>query len=567
MPIAVVDRMIGSLATLVGLEPDLLRIAICLCLSYPLCAVLKRFPDTSRAFKSTYILAVSGFYLLGIMGLWAGVRTLLISTIFTWVIASKFPSSPWMPWLNFLFVLAHLFINHVDEQMRPNFNANILGITGSQMVLCMKLSAFGWNVYDGAVIKKSKDPETALSSLQRDRAVVKKPSLLDFLSYAFFFPSILTGPSFDFAEYLRWLDLSMFDHQKTNKRTIPKSHWPALVKFIQGVGWIVLWTQVTEYVNLERYSGLPFLARVVYLYLLGFSYRVKYYGAWSISEGACILSGLGYNGVDPNTGNVRWDRVCNIDPWSFETGQNTFQLLSSWNKNTNKWLKNYVYLRVTPKGRKAGFTSTMATFVTSAVWHGTRPGYYLTFIGGAFFQSLGRIFRKNIRPIFLLADGITPGPYKMYYDILSFVVTQLAFGYMVQPFILLDLRPSLQIWSSVYFYVHIGVVASIFVFQGPLGPATKSMCRRLQSGSTSPKDRARSDATRIKQMRADLVRLNSTPLLGIPEPDMDHMDDDFKEATEEIDALKRSLLEEIEKLRIRVSKDLHAASQSKTKTD
>ena len=33
--------------------------------------------------------------------------------------------------------------------------------------------------------------------------------------------------------------------------------------------------------------------------------------------------------------------------------------------NTNRWLKNYVYLRVTPKGKKPGFRSSMSTFGTS----------------------------------------------------------------------------------------------------------------------------------------------------------------------------------------------------------
>lgn len=111
--------------------------------------------------------------------------------------------------------------------------------------------------------------------------------------------------------------------------------------------------------------------RIWYIYALGFTARLKYYGAWSLTEGACILSGLGYNGLDDQK-RPRWDRLTNVEPWSLETAQNSRAYLESWNMNTNKWLKNYVYLRVTPKGKKPGFRSSLATFGTSGAgqFHG-----------------------------------------------------------------------------------------------------------------------------------------------------------------------------------------------------
>jgi lysophospholipid acyltransferase len=103
-----------------------------------------------------------------------------------------------------------------------------------------------------------------------------------------------------------------------------------------------------------------------FLYAFCFASRTKYYGVWSLTEGACILSGLGYNGLDANK-KARWDRVTNVDPWALETAQNTRAYLEAWNMNTNKWLKNYVYLRVTPKGKKPGFRSSLTTFGTSGM--------------------------------------------------------------------------------------------------------------------------------------------------------------------------------------------------------
>jgi lysophospholipid acyltransferase len=54
MAIPGMDGLIEGAASQAGLPPDLVRIAICLFLSYPLCAVLKRLPDDSKALKEIY---------------------------------------------------------------------------------------------------------------------------------------------------------------------------------------------------------------------------------------------------------------------------------------------------------------------------------------------------------------------------------------------------------------------------------------------------------------------------------------------------------------------------------
>ena len=115
----------------------------------------------------------------------------------------------------------------------------------------------------------------------------------------------------------------------------------------------------------DEFLKRGFLSQVWYLYGFAFASRLKYYGAWSLSEGACILSGLGYNGVDPVTKKQKWDRLTNIEPFKLEFAENARAFLESWNMNTNYWLKNYVYLRITPKGKKPGFRSTLGTFATS----------------------------------------------------------------------------------------------------------------------------------------------------------------------------------------------------------
>jgi len=63
------------------------------------------------------------------------------------------------------------------------------------------------------------------------------------------------------------------------------------------------------------------------------------------------------------------DRASNVDILSLEFAQNFKGITDSWNKKTNLWLKNYVYLRLTPpNGKPSGFV-TLATYMTSAFWH------------------------------------------------------------------------------------------------------------------------------------------------------------------------------------------------------
>ncbi len=164
------------------------------------------------------------------------------------------------------------------------------------------------------------------------------------------------------------------------KRKIPRSATPAMIKMATGLVWVGVFVNFAGTYDHSRLSSdsfldLSFLHRVFVLHMVGFIARTKYYGVWTITEGACILSGLGYNGVNPVTGKVSWNRLRNIDPLEVEFAQNTRAYLAGWNINTNQWLRNYVYLRVTPRGKKPGFRASLATFTTSAFWHGFHPGY------------------------------------------------------------------------------------------------------------------------------------------------------------------------------------------------
>jgi lysophospholipid acyltransferase len=357
--------------------------------------------------------SVSVFYLVGLFDLWDGFKTLAISSIGTYLIATILRKSPYMPWVGFAFTMVHLSFSQLARQF-DNHPASV-DITGAQMVLVMKLSAFCWNVADGQL------PEDQLSDFQKDRMLKQLPSPIDFTGYVLFFPSLLVGPAFDYAEYRRWIDTTMFDLPAQvdpskkppvrKKRKIPRSGTPAMLKGAQGLLWIGLFMWLAplyDYTFLlgDSYMEFGFLRRVWILHMVGVTTRLKYYGVWSLTEGACILAGLGYNGVDPTTGKVAWNRLQNINPRGVEFAENARAFLGNWNMNTNTWLRNYVYLRVTPRGRKPGFRASLITFATSALWHGFYPGYYLTFILASLLQTVAKSTLPSKYSLCTL-DGLT----------------------------------------------------------------------------------------------------------------------------------------------------------------
>lgn len=75
--------------------------------------------------------------------------------------------------------------------------------------------------------------------------------------------------------------------------------------------------------------------------------------------------------------------------------------------------------------------------------------------------------RRYFRPFFIDPATQKPTSQKLYYDIASFLVTQLIFSYTTTPFLVLSFAGSVQAWSRVYFYAVIGTVAGQVFFSSP----------------------------------------------------------------------------------------------------
>ncbi|OHF00541.1 MBOAT family protein [Colletotrichum orchidophilum] len=525
------------LASRLGASPDELKLVFSFLISYPLAGLLKRVPDSRPDLKNLFIISTSTFYLVGLFDLWDGVRTLAIASAGIYSIAKYLRTSPFMPWVGFTFLMGHMSISHIARQVANSPSS--IDITGAQMVLLMKLSGFCWNVADGQL------PDDQVSEYQKERRLIELPSIMDYAGYVLFFPSLFAGPAFDYTDYRKWLDTTMFDLPAKvdpskkppvrKKRKIPRSGTPATLKAASGLGWISLFMVLSgyypiTYLTSPSYMNHGFFHRVWILHMVGFTARLKYYGVWCLTEGACILAGLGYNGVDHVTGKVSWNRLQNINPWGVETAQNTRAYLGNWNINTNNWLRNYVYLRVTPIGKKPGFRASLLTFSTSALWHGFYPGYYMSFILASFIQTVAKNYRRYFRAFFLDANSGAPTPNKVYYDVLSLFVTQIGMSFVVSPFLVLEFSGSVQVWARVYFYTIVGTVLSMAFFASP---AKQVLRKQLEA-------RQGKGGARLTRTLSQDSLSGREPVLGVS-PDLQReIDEAMEEIKAEVEARQRS---------------------------
>lgn len=148
------------------------------------------------------------------------------------------------------------------------------------------------------------------------------------------------------------------------------------------------------FIHPSRFITLTCHYRIVLFQVFGPIERAKYYAIWTLTEvrsqlwipflfwrsfiqGASILTGLGFNGFS-SSGKPLWDGAANVKVLEIEFPPNFKLLLDSWNMKTNIWLRECVYKRVTPKGKKPGFSSSMITFLTSAFW--VHRFYFLSLI-------------------------------------------------------------------------------------------------------------------------------------------------------------------------------------------
>jgi len=440
-----------SVADLLGISTEELKYAVGLLLVFPLALIHRRIGDKET---KHYFSLVCGVSIAWLLFEHQSLHFLISSTI-SLLLLKSLPIK-YAPYVIFIFNLIYLAYGHLQRQWQNYYNSG-LDWSLPQMLLCCKLTAFAWCYHDG-----QKDL-SALSERQKTYRISQFPRMLEFFAWIYFFPGFLTGPFPEFNDYLRFTDLSMF--KSSPNQQIPSSTRVTLLKIAGALAGYVgvlinsRWLPET-YTVTAAFATHSLLYRLIYIITsveVGFS---KYYFAFWMGEAACTCIGISFNGVDEK-GNNRWDRIKMMDLWKFKTAENAKECTHHWNIACQTWLQRYVYERFNKYvGRQWG---VVLTFVTSAIWHGFYPGYYLFFVSCAIFSLVADMCRAALRHHFLNVDG-SPKPIKWVYDWAGMISTVLLLDYLTLSFRLLSFEQAIKGWSSVFYFGHsIGFSVTLFL--------------------------------------------------------------------------------------------------------
>ncbi|KAI8099756.1 MBOAT, membrane-bound O-acyltransferase family-domain-containing protein [Halteromyces radiatus] len=396
--------------------------------------------------------------------------------------------------------MTSMSICHIQRQLHGISDDSTLDYSGMMMIATIKLTMFGFNVYDGRQFKlngnkaSNNNGQKQLTAYNHQMKIdgSSYPTLLEFSGWMFFFGGYLVGPACEYMDYYRFVhqsqDYTPLRRQQNN--VPPSSVKPTLIILAKSVLFIVILLSCSSKYSFSlmlkpEWQGLSFGRKLLFIQVVAFVARCKYYTAWLLSEGACVLCGIGFAGYDEK-GNARWDRLTNINVVHCELPQSLKELSDYWNMGANRWLKHYIYLRVTPPDKKAGLTSTLITYAVSAFWHGFYPGYYVMFFSAALFQNTGRIMRKTLRPFTFTVDmqgkSVPMGIYKSIYDFIGIIMTMFVINTTSIAFIGLYIHPIWSVWRQIYFIHYVfGILIWLLmkISYKPLMIAQKKRAGRL----------------------------------------------------------------------------------------
>ncbi|XP_062848788.1 lysophospholipid acyltransferase 5 [Trichomycterus rosablanca] len=429
------------LADYLGSPEPAVRLVLSVLIGYPLALVYRRFlfhqsPSVLHLFH-----ALSGLC-LAVFNFGSQVCHSAICIVIQFLLLRLMGRTVTAVLSSFVFQMAYLLIGYyytATEEYDIKW-------TMPHCVLTLKLIGLSLDYYDGG-----KDP-SKLSAEQKTSALPTTPSFLEVCGFSYFYGGFLVGPQFTLRNYICLVSREMTD----SPGQLPNSVIPAFQRFFLGLICLGIFTifgpyYPDSYYLTDEFEAQPFWYRCVYILLWAKVNLYKYVSCWLITEGVCILTGLGYNGSDEN-GKPKWDACANMRVWIYETTPLFTGTINSFNINTNAWVARHIFKRLKFLGNK--LASQMATLLFLAIWHGLHSGYLVCFSMEFIIVNVEKQTQALIKDSPTLTNIIHSRLYPLLYVVQQFI-HWLFMGYPLVPFCLFTYDKWLKVYSSVYFCGHI----------------------------------------------------------------------------------------------------------------
>ena len=315
------------------------------------------------------------------------------------------------PFYLLIATMAHLSFLNIKRMIVDFGGWAIDDISTIYMVEVAKYSSFCFSYSDGKL-----DPKDIISQHQRKKRIEKMPSLLEYASYIYFYPTTIIGPFVEYMDFINFINKKDVYENLTNK--LGYIFKQGLYKLFIAILFIVIFALYGDVYPMS-FVGSPELRkkypewwmRFLFLYLCGPIGRSKYYIAWGLTYSSLIFSGMSYGEsykeieIIKNGEKIKEKKlVQDVDKGSYgsiiynEFGMNPVLKMTYWNMSIHIWLKYNVFTRVlsSKKFKNNKVMASFITFIFSAVWHGFYPSYFISFFifylfqeGGAFLNELG----------------------------------------------------------------------------------------------------------------------------------------------------------------------------------
>ncbi|CAL4091818.1 unnamed protein product, partial [Meganyctiphanes norvegica] len=361
-----------------------------------------------------------------------------------------------------------------------------------QMMMTLKLVGLCFEVHDtwrksGELKKTSNEEEKKLLELQLEHEEVN-PSAMDVFHYAFCYLGALTGPYYKYRTYcdlihVKWMNANV-------------DCFKAMLNRIRVVPVYVILFLLTDYFfplsfaeSNDIFRNYSFMYRVWYMTPVFFTFRMRIYSGFVLSECVCIMAGLGAYPETceprPGRGPTKYQALVDSDDEKFVQRQQAVEMAFNANNGgdvdthitASTWFCYYVtarcwIIRIVKRKIPVAFPLREAlTMLTSAYWHGVHSGYYLSMLTVPFILAVEDFYERKIRRNI----GQT-GQY--IYDWFAWFLKMQNFAYMGMAFLLLRIDTTIYYWRSIGFIYH-GVMLIMYAMasfiNNILGKAEKKL--------------------------------------------------------------------------------------------
>jgi lysophospholipid acyltransferase len=191
-------------------------------------------------------------------------------------------------------------------------------------------------------------------------------------------------------------------------------------------------------------------------------YLSKFYAAWCFVDASLIASGLSFAGKSED-GSYLWDKLPCVKIWDVESACGPIPAMKGWNHQTHVWLSRYVQDRLINPGERPDLMVTVKTMLTSAIWHGFYPCYYVMFFYSGVYVVLSKEIFKS-RALFEFIPAFSSNP-DLVQTLLLKIGHECVLNFIGAHFIALTAENGFNVSAGSYYYVWFLVPAALGIMK------------------------------------------------------------------------------------------------------